>query len=53
MLLANCVVLFLCYRAGDENAEMAGQFVHGIDDRLSVRPDIVNALIEIRIQSSA
>ena len=47
------IMLLLRHRAGDEDAEMADRFMDGVDDGLSVRADIVEAVVEVRIQPRA
>ena len=41
------IVLFLCNPAGDENPEMADRLMHGVDDGLAERPDLVDIVIEV------
>ena len=41
-------MLLLGDAAGDEDAEMADRLVHGVDDGLSVGPDLVDVGVEIQ-----
>src|SRR5689334_3799791 len=40
-------MLLLCNPAGNEDAKMAYGFMDGVDDRLAVRADFIDVLIEI------
>src|SRR6516165_1711346 len=40
-------MFLLCDAARDKNAEMADRLVHGVDDGLSIGPNLVNVVIEI------
>ena len=41
------IVLLLRYRAGDKDAEMSDQLMHGIDDGLPVGADVVDAAVKV------
>src|SRR5262245_49914530 len=41
------VVLLLCHRAGNEDAEVANGFMYGVDDGLAVRADLVLAVVKV------
>ena len=40
-------MLLLGHAAGDEDPEMSDGFVHGVDDGLAVRPDLVDVVVEV------